>query len=369
METRFSVPVDPLEFDTQGLGEGIAVRAHKDSILEDVGIIKAQQDWRATVGPIESFKGGLHPLCSFISLAIPECLPERLEVVSYANEFAFLLDDMVEKADRETGNATITEMLEHGFLLGATEKSSGTRILQCKLALKMLSMDRDRAQTALNLWAEFLTKGGGRGDIQHAKMDEYIEYRIEDVGRALWIGSLLFGCAITIPPHETDVLVHLCRPAWIACALTNDLFSWQKEYHAALEAEHAYVSNAIWVLKAEHGVDIDGAKDLCRQMIRKNVAEYVGILKETKRNRDRYSVDLLRFLDAVAYTVSGNVAWSVGCPRYHADVQINARQREWLTEGIPQEDMDYASIKAKETVSESREPKPKRLKVQERGSL
>jgi hypothetical protein len=48
----------------------------------------------------------------------------------------------------------------------------------------MLAIDRERARKALDLWAEFLAKGGGgRNDVQYTKMEDYIEYRIEDVGR------------------------------------------------------------------------------------------------------------------------------------------------------------------------------------------
>ena len=168
-----------------------------------------------------------------------------------------------------------------------------------------------------------------------------------------WSGLLLFGCAITIPAHESDACSRLCRPAWVAAALTNDLFSWQKEYEAAVESGHSYVSNAIWVLMTEHGVNVDGAKDLCRQMIRKNVAEYVEVVKEAKETRHKYSVDLLRFMDGMQYSVSGNLAWSVGCPRYNANVNFSARQVEWMTNGIPKKVLDDALVKST-TLSEPR---------------
>jgi len=161
-----------------------------------------------------------------------------------------------------------------------------------------------------------------------------------------WSGLLLFGCAITIPAHEATACSTLCRPAWIAAALTNDLFSWQKEYDAAVESGHSYVSNAIWVLMTEHKVDVDSAKDLCRQTIRKNVAEYVEIVKDAKNARGKYSVDLLRFMDGMQYSVSGNLAWSVGCPRYSADAQFSARQVEWMTNGIPKQVLDEALVKS-----------------------
>lgn len=92
MEFQYSTEVDPSTYDTEGLCEGIPLRVHKYPDLEDIGTLRAQEDWRRSVGPVENYKGGLGPKYSFMSVAVPECLPERLEIISYANEFAFLHD-------------------------------------------------------------------------------------------------------------------------------------------------------------------------------------------------------------------------------------------------------------------------------------
>jgi hypothetical protein len=92
MEYRYSTVVDPSEYVTEGLCEGIPLRAHKNPELEDRGVLRAQEDWRRYVGPLENYKGALGPEYSFMTISIPECLPERLEIISYANEFAFLHD-------------------------------------------------------------------------------------------------------------------------------------------------------------------------------------------------------------------------------------------------------------------------------------
>lgn len=92
MEYRFSARVDPATYSTQGLCDGIPLRIHKNADLEDIGALRAQEDWRKYVGPVENFKGGLGPMFSFIAVTVPECLPERLEILAYANEFAFLHD-------------------------------------------------------------------------------------------------------------------------------------------------------------------------------------------------------------------------------------------------------------------------------------
>ena len=92
MQYRYSAVVDPSTYQTEGLCEGIPVRKHVAADLEEVGSFRAQEDWRDAVGTLGDFKGGLGPNYSFMAVSVPECLPDRLEIISYANEFAFLHD-------------------------------------------------------------------------------------------------------------------------------------------------------------------------------------------------------------------------------------------------------------------------------------
>ena len=95
MEYQYSRIVDPSEYVPEGLCEGIPLRTHNNPELEDIGALRAQEDWNKRVAPVPSFRGALGPEYSFITVTIPECLPDRLELVSYANEFAFLHDGKV----------------------------------------------------------------------------------------------------------------------------------------------------------------------------------------------------------------------------------------------------------------------------------
>ena len=65
---------------------------HEAPDKETVGAIRAQRDWARLVGPVGLYKGGLGAPYSFMRVTVPECLPDRLEIISYANEFAFLYD-------------------------------------------------------------------------------------------------------------------------------------------------------------------------------------------------------------------------------------------------------------------------------------
>ena len=92
MEYRFSTVVDPATYETEGLCEGIPLRCHRTPESEEIETLRCQEDWRHYVGPLGFYKGGLGPRWNFMAITVPECLPERLGVLGYANELAFLHD-------------------------------------------------------------------------------------------------------------------------------------------------------------------------------------------------------------------------------------------------------------------------------------
>ena len=89
----YSELLDRKKYDPEDLCEGIDLRRHYAADLEDIGAFRAQEDWRRLVGPLKKpFRGGLGPVFSFITVAVPDCIPERLEITSYALEFGFIHD-------------------------------------------------------------------------------------------------------------------------------------------------------------------------------------------------------------------------------------------------------------------------------------
>jgi hypothetical protein len=92
MNFQFSHALCPSEYETADIYQGITVRRHKTWTNEDVESLRAQDAWKLLVGSTKKFYGNLASLYSFMQLTVPECLPERLEIISYINEFAFLHD-------------------------------------------------------------------------------------------------------------------------------------------------------------------------------------------------------------------------------------------------------------------------------------
>lgn len=151
-----------------------------------------------------------------------------------------------------------------------------------------------------------------------------------------------FGMAITIPEEEMESCRELMRYAWIAAGLTNDLFSWQKEYDASRRNGQPDVVNAIWVLMGEHSISVDEAKELCRSKIKDCVAKYRTVVEDTKKRTD-LSLDLRKYVEAMQYSLSGNVVWSLLCPRYHAEANYNQLQLSRMKHGVGKSPLDPTS--------------------------
>lgn len=124
--------------------------------------------------------------------------------------------------------------------------------------------------------------------------------------------------ALTIPDGEMDLCKQLAWPGFAAISLTNDLYSWEKERDAAKRDGAPHVVNAIWVLMREVSTTELEAKSLCRTKIKEYVAQYVRIVERTKNNMD-LSRDLRAYIEAIQYSLSGNLVWSIYCPRYQQE--------------------------------------------------
>lgn len=141
-------------------------------------------------------------------------------------------------------------------------------------------------------------------------------YNSANVELRIWFGTLTFGMALTIPAEEYELCMELARPGYAVLGLTNDLYSWEKERQAAEKAGQDYVFNAIWVIMNEQQVSEDEAKAICAEEIQRYATIFCRNVDETKRNL-ALSRDLRAYIEAVMYSCSGNLVWSIYCPRYH----------------------------------------------------
>ncbi|KAH6844759.1 putative geranylgeranyl diphosphate synthase [Chaetomium sp. MPI-CAGE-AT-0009] len=340
MQYQYSSVVDESTYETHGLCDGIPLRCHHNPELEEAETLRCQEDWRRWVGPLGFYKGGLGPRWNFMAITVPECLPERLGVLGYANELAFLHDGSDSwQLQGDAHNDDLKVAFEQGALTGNIEKAaSGKRAIQAHIAREMLKIHKEQASVTMKAWAKFAELGSGRHHDTHFKTEaEYIKYRMIDIGTMFWYGMVTFGMAISIPEDEVDLAHELANVAYLNLGLTNDLYSYQKEYETAMAMGQDYVVNIIWVLMEEHNISEDEAKEMCRDKIKQTIVDFRQIVKETNARTD-VSVDTKRYIEGLLYSLSGNLVWSIDCPRYHTWSSYNERQLDWMKHGIPDKD-------------------------------
>lgn len=225
-------------------------------------------------------------------------------------------------------------------------RTQGPKRIQLQILAEIMAIDAERAVTTMKAWATYIQLASSQSrSVAYATLEEYIPCRVIDFGekyatRALiWLptadrhrflfGLVTFGMGLTIPTEEMALCNELMRPAFAAITLTNDLFSWEKEHEAAQKAGESHVVNAVWVLMRDHSTDETRAIETLRDKIKENVAHYLRIVDDTKRNLS-ISSDLAKYLDALKYMYSGNLIWSMHCPRYHPECTYNQQQQKMM---------------------------------------
>lgn len=141
---------------------------------------------------------------------------------------------------------------------------------------------------------------------------------------SIWQGLVTFGCAITIPEDELSEADRLSLPAFTAACLANDLLSFDKEAKS-LNSGPEELCNAIWIIMKEQGCTEEEAKELCKDRLRKECADYLRSVKLTLQRTD-ISDELKRYVSLMQYTISGNLAWSIQCPRYNENASFTELQ-------------------------------------------
>jgi hypothetical protein len=140
-----------------------------------------------------------------MQVTVPECLPERLETISYANEFAFLYDgihsyslvhiwrmltwslDEMEKLDLKQlpdgGRGSVLETFRAGAMDHTVNRDARPeKRLQAQIIAEMLAIDPPRAKTTAMAWTRFVQLASKTRMKPFGTLQEYIPARVIDAG-------------------------------------------------------------------------------------------------------------------------------------------------------------------------------------------
>ncbi|OBS27869.1 hypothetical protein FPOA_01811 [Fusarium poae] len=300
--------VEISRFDTRGLGAGYKLRRHKFEHLADAGCHKARSDWIKHVGPLNEFGGCNHVNGNFSAVVLPLCRPDRLELVAYVLEYAFLHDSVLEAEDISPESQIQAE--------------AGLRFLYERCISRLLQTDEVCAKRIAKAWKDAIDTTIRDKRIDFQSVEDYLEFRMIDTGAPFVEAIMLFGMAMTLTSQEDAELARVIRPCSAALALTNDYFSFDREMK---EADTSTLINSVSIVMRLQNLDIATAKEVIKETIQSYEREFLRRIDEYKHQRGPVSEKIHQYLEAMAYQVSGNLVWSLNCPRYHPDFRCGLK--------------------------------------------
>lgn len=205
------------------------------------------------------------------------------------------------------------------------------------MMLKLFSTDEQCAQRVKRVWKEMINTTLRCKDDSFNTLEDYVNFRIIDTGApyvplllchdsnllttyARFVEAMmLWGMGMTLTPEEDKLLAPIVYPCFAALGLANDYFSFDRELKEMQENRSDNFINAVWLHMRWHGVDASAAKDMVRQATIAYEQEFLQRCEGFRKANAPVSEKLDRYLRALSYQISGNVVWSLNCPRYHPE--------------------------------------------------
>jgi ophiobolin F synthase len=134
-----------------------------------------------------------------------------------------------------------------------------------------------------------------------------------------------YGMDFRLTDEDRELVKHVFEPIEEALMLTNDYWSWDREYEDWKTRGNRLV-NAVDVVMRTRSIPIDAARDIVKQMIIGVEQEYVKRKAEFYQKHPDVSLELRRWIEAAGCVVSGSHYWATSAPRHHVQFRESFEQ-------------------------------------------
>ncbi|KAK6537974.1 hypothetical protein TWF694_010867 [Orbilia ellipsospora] len=314
-----STLLDPTVHLTAGFAREFPLRVSKFEKQSDEGVDEARSDWATYVGTFEKWGTRDPNLGNGIALVTPLCRPDRIKTLGYICEWAFCHDEIMDSSPDHLVdiNHENPRANENGTL--TADHIANIKQLRAKFYLEVLTTDPDAAKSFIVAWEQMIqtTTKHVNESREFTTMDEYMEYRKVDVGS--WLSTTLacYGMGIKLTTDELKSLAEI-EDAWgNSYVIINDYFSFDKEHDELLQSRGTKLSNCILLYMKWEKLDVEAAKAAAKKQNQYWEQKFSKLVGEYLDNRTGHNPDVLRYLLALCYMLSGAAAWSAVCPRYN----------------------------------------------------
>ncbi|KAI0454854.1 Aristolochene synthase in complex with 12,13 Difluorofarnesyl diphosphate [Xylaria acuta] len=249
-------------------------------------------------------------------LYFPKALDDRIHFACRLLTILFLIDDLLEHMSLEEGRAYNERLMDiaRGDIL--PDRTIPAEYIFYDLWESMRAHDLKMANDILEPVFVFMRAQTDPARLKPMDLEEYLQYREKDVGKALLGALMRFSMALEVSPEE----LALARPADMTCSkhlsVINDIWSYEKEYIASqtLHDEGGVLCTCVSIMSKDTDLRIPAAKrvlyNICREwelVFKQEVNDILNIC-DTPAIR--------AYLDGLELQMVGNELWSRTTLRY-----------------------------------------------------
>ncbi|KAK1977183.1 geranylgeranyl pyrophosphate synthase [Colletotrichum cereale] len=326
---EYSVPVDRELALSTGCFTSLPIRIHQRNDLANDATKQSIRDWGSYVGDGWEQRSGSSwsPVGNWGAFIFPESLPERLGVITYLANMGNIHDDLCDEL-------TYDEALEeHDNLSQAMEISTsgphqGTQSFErsmkmkkyiSKCLLEALEIDRPRALRMIDSYRSKWLDVMERNDVNDIEsLDEYLIFRNLNGGMEAFWSMVEFGMAVDVSESDKKRIRPIFAAAESALVLTNDYWSWDREWQQAQQTKDPRIVNAVHLFMRTEGLEIYQAREVVRDRILAYEAEFLRLKDEFYVQNPNITAHLKKYIELCGVITAGNHLWCANCPRHNS---------------------------------------------------
>ncbi|KAJ5281176.1 isoprenoid synthase domain-containing protein [Penicillium angulare] len=319
VEHRYSRALEPTISSTLPSFTSLPIRIREENLYQGLRA-RIRSSWMLVRhSKVHSSAGAECALGHIVSLVMPECPPERIDLATEVFDYAFIQNGRIHISSIYTlifNKLKETDALETPESREAEAKSDQFDIL----AMEILGIEHPLTISMLSSVHEYLmTKHEAVPSFLN--FEEYLKYRVTHVGSKadfdLSILSLMICILMDIPigSEELENIHHIIQPLDEYFALCNDYFSYWKEKEDTRGGE--YPSAIVFLMKSK-GISEGIALEIVREkMISLEESHYSALRKTIAENA--LSLDQQRYIQYLQLAQGGAHAFSCTAYRYNPD--------------------------------------------------
>ncbi|KAK6541599.1 hypothetical protein TWF694_007399 [Orbilia ellipsospora] len=282
-------------------------------------IEQLDQEWLDRGGPAVTVGSLNHQHGPCLSLIFPEGNPDKILNITRLFAFGYIQDDWYDED-------MIVEMKIAG------RSSDDVKVAKKNLGLIVNQMRSQLVVELLDVDPEVLPFVQGYGaweDYSHESLDardfenlkHYLDGKWEGVGNMAMIKLIPYFHNLNLTRSQKAKLSPLDQLCSQAVVLTNDMFSFEKEWSTyILQDRERIPPSSIFITMLSHDVSIAEAMTI----VRGEIVETEGtFLKECRRVFDESSSaereDFAKYIAALQYYAAGAMMWHINHPRYKSN--------------------------------------------------